>query len=242
MARHQDKAVRIAAISAVLLGTVAGQVPGCPEEPSPPVVLAPPVSPEEERAFYALGVMLARNVNVYGLSEVELGLVQRGMGDALAQRKLLADPDELGPRLVELAQARQQARMEQEKSRSKAYLDKAAAMPGAEKLPSGVIILEHERGKGDIPQSTDLVKVRFRGTLTDGTEFENTEARGQPAVLALNNVIRCWLDVLGRMRAGARARVVCPAETAYGERGHPPRIPGGAALILEVTLLDVVRR
>jgi FKBP-type peptidyl-prolyl cis-trans isomerase FkpA len=120
-----------------------------------------------------------------------------------------------------------------------AFLDKAAAEPGAVRTPSGLVYRELRPGNGPSPRATDVVTVHYRGTLTDGTEFDSSYKRNQPAQFPLSQVIPCWTEGVQRMKVGGKAQLVCPAEIAYGERGSPPVIPGGATLVFEIELLGV---
>jgi len=83
------------------------------------------------------------------------------------------------------------------------------------------------------------VKVHYHGTLRDGEVFDSSVERCEPTTFPLNRVIPCWTEGVGLMKPGGKARLVCPSETAYGERGSPPRIPGGAALVFEVELIGI---
>ncbi|HTS75059.1 MAG TPA: FKBP-type peptidyl-prolyl cis-trans isomerase [Bryobacteraceae bacterium] len=118
-------------------------------------------------------------------------------------------------------------------------LDKAAAEPGAVRTPSGLVYRELTAGTGASPNATDVVTVNYRGTLTDGTEFDSSYKRNQPAQFPLNRVIPCWTEGVQRMKMGGKSKLVCPANLAYGEQGSPPVIPGGATLIFEVELLGI---
>lgn len=122
---------------------------------------------------------------------------------------------------------------------SKAFLEKAAAQPGAVKTPSGLIYREIRPGSGGSPTATDLVTVNYRGTLVDGTEFDSSYKRNEPAQFPLNRVIPCWTEGVQRMKVGGKSELVCPASIAYGEQGSPPTIPGGATLVFEVELLRI---
>jgi FKBP-type peptidyl-prolyl cis-trans isomerase FkpA len=121
---------------------------------------------------------------------------------------------------------------------AQAYLDKAAAEPGAQKTASGLIYRELKPGTGASPKAWDTVKVHYRGTLTDGKEFDSSYD-GQPLEFPLDRVIRAWTEGVQMMKVGGKAQLVCPASLAYGERGAPPDIPGGATLIFEVELLGI---
>jgi FKBP-type peptidyl-prolyl cis-trans isomerase FkpA len=116
---------------------------------------------------------------------------------------------------------------------------KAAAEPGAVKTSSGLIYSELKPGTGASPRATQTVKVNYRGTLIDGTEFDSSYKRNMPIEFPLNQVIPCWTEGVQRMKVGGKSKLVCPASIAYGERGSPPVIPGGATLVFEVELLGI---
>ena len=94
-------------------------------------------------------------------------------------------------------------------------------------------------GKGASPSATDTVKVHYRGTLTDGKEFDSSIARGEPVEFKLNEVIPCWTEGVQTMKVGEKAQLVCPSDIAYRDQGRPPVIPGGATLVFEVELLGI---
>jgi FKBP-type peptidyl-prolyl cis-trans isomerase FkpA len=121
----------------------------------------------------------------------------------------------------------------------KAYLDKAAAQPGAVRTASGLVYRELRAGSGGSPNPSDAVTVNYRGTLVDGTEFDSSYKRNEPAQFPLNQVIPCWTEGVQKMKVGGKAELVCPASIAYGDAGSPPTIPGGATLIFEVELLRI---
>jgi FKBP-type peptidyl-prolyl cis-trans isomerase FkpA/FKBP-type peptidyl-prolyl cis-trans isomerase FklB len=145
------------------------------------------------------------------------------------------------PKLQQLAQARMAVVADKEKKSGSAFLVKAAAEPGAKKTASGAIVTTLKEGKGPSPKATDTVKVHYQGTLLDGTVFDSSVQRGQPATFPLGNVIKCWTEGMQEIKVGGKARLVCPANIAYGDRGSPPTIKPGATLIFEVELLEIVK-
>jgi FKBP-type peptidyl-prolyl cis-trans isomerase FkpA len=198
---------------------------------------APQATPElqtdEQKTIYALGVTLGQSVTSLALTPEEVMVLQRGLADALAGTAPAVDPKEQGPKIQTLAKARL-AQL------SAATLERAAKEPGAVKLPSGVIYRELKAGTGKSPRAIDTVKVQYRGTLVDGTEFDSSYARGMPAEFPLNGVIPCWTQGVQKMKVGTKAKLTCPGNTAYGER--PPtgsRIPPNAVLTFDVELVDV---
>ena len=117
----------------------------------------------------------------------------------------------------------------------------AASAPAAatETLPSGVVVKHTQVGKGASPAATDTVQVHYRGTLTDGTEFDSSYKRNQPASFPLASVIPCWTQGLQKMKVGGKATLTCPPATAYGSRGAAGAVPPNATLNFDVELLAV---
>jgi len=121
------------------------------------------------------------------------------------------------------------------------YGTAAFAATETETLASGVIITHTVLGAGAMPTAADRVKVHYRGTLLDGTEFDSSYKRNQPAVFPLSQVIRCWTQGLQKMKVGGKAKLTCPAVTAYGDRGAGGMVPPNATLNFEVELLAIER-
>mgnify|MGYP000116597129 CR=1 FL=1 len=110
-----------------------------------------------------------------------------------------------------------------------------------ETLASGVVITHTVVGNGPMPTAADRVKVHYRGTLLDGTEFDSSYKRNEPAVFPLGMVIRCWTQGLQKIKVGGKAKLTCPAATAYGERGAGALVPPNATLNFDVELLAIER-
>lgn len=200
---------------------------------------APELKTDDDKTFYALGLFISKNVGVFNLSPAELEVVKAGFSDGVTGKTPKVDVETWGPKLQMLAQARAAATAVQEKKAGEAFAAKAAAEPGAKKLPGGTILKELKAGTGASPKAIDTVKVHYTGTLTDGTVFDSSVKRGQPAEFALNRVIKCWTEGVQAMKAGGKAKLVCPADIAYGDAGSPPAIKPGATLVFDVELLEV---
>jgi len=114
-----------------------------------------------------------------------------------------------------------------------------AETPRTETLPSGVIIEHLKEGTGANPTVNDTVVAHYRGTLADGKEFDSSYKRGEPAAFPLTRVVPCWTQGMQKIRVGGKARLTCPSATAYGDRGYPGLIPGGAVLTFEVELVSI---
>ncbi|MBN1209806.1 MAG: FKBP-type peptidyl-prolyl cis-trans isomerase [Myxococcaceae bacterium] len=196
---------------------------------------------EDQKTLYALGLSMGRSISVFGLTPEELEFVKAGLTAQVKGEKPAVEIEQYGPKIQALAMSRQAAKSAGEKEKGKAFLENAAKEQGAVKTESGMVYKETQPGTGESPKATDLVKVHYRGTLIDGKEFDSSFKRGEPAQFPLNGVIRCWTEGVQKMKVGGKARLVCPAELAYGERGAPPDIPGGATLVFEVELIEIVQ-
>ncbi|MGH7897387.1 MAG: FKBP-type peptidyl-prolyl cis-trans isomerase [Candidatus Binatia bacterium] len=196
---------------------------------------------DTQKAVYALGLSIARSLSVFNLSENELKLLEEGLADGVLGRTPKVELEVAGPKIQELAKARTAATAEQEKKAADEFLKKAAAEKGAVKSDSGVIFTEVTKGSGPSPTADNTVKVNYKGTLRDGTVFDSSYDRKTPVTFALKQVIPCWTEGLQKMHVGGKGKLVCPSSVAYGDRGAPPHIKPGAALVFDVELLEIVQ-
>lgn len=118
----------------------------------------------------------------------------------------------------------------------------AAKEPGAVVTPSGLVYRSLKDGKGASPVASDKVKVHYRGVLANGTEFDSSYKRQEPAEFPLAGVIPCWTEGVQKMKVGGKARLTCPASIAYGSRGAGGLIPPDATLQFEIELLGVTKQ
>ena len=230
-------------VGALLLGVtvVAG---GCQKkEAAPPAAASPAALSEDEKAVLALGAAIgqqaAQSVKALNLSPAELELLKKGLSASLAGEKPQYDIQQYGPKLQARAEAQAATAAAGEKQKSAAFRDGAAAEAGAVKTASGLVFKTITPGSGASPKATDTVSVHYHGTLPGGKVFDSSVQRGQPAEFQLNQVIPCWTEGVQRMRVGEKARLVCPSEIAYGDRGAGPDIGPGATLVFEVQLLAI---
>lgn len=193
---------------------------------------------DEQKTLYAIGLVMSRSLRQFDLSPAEIEIIKGALSDATAGKPAV-ELDEWGPKIQPLANERGARITAREKEASAAYLTKAAAGAGAVRTDSGIVYTELQVGTGASPTASDRVKVHYRGTLINGSEFDSSYARNEPAEFPLGGVIKCWTEGVQRMKVGGKARLVCPSDLAYGDGGNQA-IPGGAALIFEVELLEVV--
>jgi len=201
-----------------------------------------PFKTEEQKVLYTLGLVIGRNVAPFSLTLEDLKWVSMGFRDHVANEAPKADPNVYGPKIQELEQKRQALNAESEKKKAAAFLKQAAKEKGAQKLPSGLIYQELRPGTGPSPKDSDTVKAHYQGTLTDGTIFDSSYQRGSPTEFPVSGVIKCWIEGLQKMKVGGKSKLVCPSSIAYGDAGSPPAIPGGATLVFEVELMEIVKK
>ena len=200
--------------------------------------VAPPLTTDDQKTVYALGVSMYQSLQPFSLSPAELAIVKRAFSDAAAGKPAI-DIEPFQPKIGALRNARASIVAAKQKTASQAFLAKAATAPGAVKTDSGMIYRELRPGTGASPAATDTVKVNYRGTFTDGKEFDSSYKRNEPATFPLNKVIKCWTEGLQKMKVGGKANLVCPSDLAYGDGGRPS-IPGGSTLVFDVELLEII--
>lgn len=189
--------------------------------------------------LYALGTLLSQNLSTFRLTPDELKTVMAGLTDGVLGKPAKHSPDEYRSKVQQLAQTRLAAGADEERQKAKPFVEKMVKEKGAEKTESGLVYIPVKVGEGASPTAENKVKVHYTGTLIDGTVFDSSVERGQPASFPLGGVIKCWTEGLQKMKVGGKAKLICPSEIAYGERGSPPKIRPGATLVFEVELLEI---
>jgi FKBP-type peptidyl-prolyl cis-trans isomerase FkpA len=215
-----------------------GSLIACSRVTAPGAAAAPKLETEDQKTLYALGLLLGRNVEPFKLSAEERAIVAAGLNDAASGAKPQVDIETYGPKVNEMAEKRASAGADDAKKQGQEFADKVAQEKGATKTESGVVIRTITPGSGPSPTADDVVKVHYEGKLIDGTVFDSSIKRNEPAEFPLKGVVPCWTEALQKMKKGEKAQVVCPSAVAYGDRGAPPDIPPGATLSFEVELLD----
>ena len=198
----------------------------------------PALQTDQDKTLYALGLAIANNLQTFNLTAAEISIVQAGMSDALLGKEKKVDLQTYGPKIQDFGRQRMEASAEKEKEASVAFLEQMSKEKGAERTPSGLIYIPVSEGTGAVPKATDTVKVNYTGKLRDGTEFDSSVKRGEPAVFPLNSVIPCWTEGVQKMKVGGKAKLVCPSDIAYGNRGQGPIKPG-STLVFDVELMSI---
>jgi FKBP-type peptidyl-prolyl cis-trans isomerase FklB len=206
---------------------------------------APEMKDLKDKVSYSIGLKIGRDFKTQQV-EVNPELILKGMRDGLSDADPLLTEEQIKETMTTFQQemmAREQTRREQAAGRNlaegKKYQEEYAEQEGVVTLPSGLRYKVLAEGSGKQPAASDTVKVHYRGTLVDGTEFDSSYSRKQPAVFPVSRVIPGWTEALQLMKEGAKWQLVLPPELAYGEKGAGPHIGPNATLVFEVELLEV---
>lgn len=200
---------------------------------------------KKEKIGYSIGVDLGREMKDLSI-EIDADMVARGVKDAYEGKPQLSD-DEMRAVRVNLnkeAQNRRNEKMktlgEKNKIEGETFLKENAKKKGIVTLPSGLQYRVMKEGTGKTPDINDTVIVHYKGALLDGTEFDNSRTRNQPAEFVLGkNVLPGWNEALQKMKAGSRWLVVLPPKIAYGEKGPGGIVGPNAVLMFDIELLAV---
>jgi FKBP-type peptidyl-prolyl cis-trans isomerase FkpA len=206
------------------------------------------IKSDDEKVIYALGKNFGDRVKAYDLTSKEQKVLVTGIMDSLNNKEAKAEVANFGMEIAKFADKRSKAIAEKEKEDAKAYLEKMQKEEGAEVLKSGIVYKMVTEGTGATPAETDTVKVNYHGTLRDGVVFDSSTVKladsprePEPATFPLNRVIPCWTEAVQKIKVGGKAKITCPSDTAYGDRGAPPKIKPGAPLTFDVELLEIVK-
>jgi len=203
---------------------------------------------QKDKVSYAIGFSIGMNLKNQGF-DVDPAIIAKGIGDILTEQTPAMNETEARQALQqyqqELAQKRQAeqaALAAKNKEESAAWLANNAKKEGVITLESGLQYKVLTEGSGDeSPGLTDTVKVNYRGTLIDGTEFDSSYSRGQPGQFKVNGVIRGWTEALQKMKTGDKWQLFIPSDLAYGDRQQGANIPPGSTLIFETELLEIIK-
>ena len=188
---------------------------------------------------YSLGVLVAQNLKKQGLQDIDTEALARGVDDVLQDNDLEISLSNANQIVQQHMMEQQAAQYQQIIEKGKAFLAENAARPEVTKLPSGLQYEVLQEGTGAIPKATDRVTVHYTGKLLDGTVFDSSVERGEPATFGVTQVIQGWVEALQLMKEGAKWRLFIPYDLAYGERGAGSSIGPYETLVFDVELLKI---
>ena len=205
----------------------------------------PVLKSSKEKMSYIIGMDIGNNFKKQSI-DIDPDILLKGMKDALAGKKALLSEEEIRETTTAF---QKEMRVKQEeiakklgeknKKEGEAFLAENKKKEGVKTLPSGLQYKVIKAGKGKKPKSSDTVTVNYKGTLIDGTEFDSSYRRGQPATFLVSGVIKGWTEALQLMEEGSKWQLFVPPNLAYGDRGAGLTIGPNATLIFEVELISI---
>ncbi|MGF1693706.1 FKBP-type peptidyl-prolyl cis-trans isomerase [Photobacterium kagoshimensis] len=197
----------------------------------------------ETKASYGIGLQMGQQLAQSGLEGLNVAAIAKGIATSLTGDMPEIEVDDINNALRDLHSRAEEARAEQAKAAAadgEAFLKDNALREEVTVTESGLQFEVLVEGNGEIPTSDKQVRVHYHGQLTDGTVFDSSVTRGQPAEFPVTGVIAGWVEALQMMPVGSKWKLYIPQNLAYGERGAGAAIPPYAALVFEVELLDIL--
>ncbi len=198
----------------------------------------------EQKAAYAIGINFVNSLKMQGVNLDKASLMQ-GIEDALSGKLILSQSEmqtalnDFKAQLLAQQELVQKTQLSQNKQQGAAFLAKNKKQPGVITLPSGLQYKIIKQGSGPTPKLSDKVTTHYRGTLIDGTEFDSSYSRNQPATFPVNGVIKGWTEALQLMHKGDKWQLFIPSSLAYGDRAVGDKIKPGSTLIFDIELLNI---
>ncbi|MEJ7739149.1 MAG: FKBP-type peptidyl-prolyl cis-trans isomerase [Chitinophagaceae bacterium] len=212
------------------------------QKPKTPVKPQPVMKTSLDSLSYALGLSLAQFYKQQGLKSVNTVLVSKAINDAMKGTKVLLNEEQMNMSITNYMQKMKQEKSSGNKKAGEAFLAANKIKPAVVSLPSGLQYLIIKEGSGPKPTISDTVKCHYHGMLTDGTVFDSSVDRGQPAEFPVGGVIKGWVEALPLMPVGSKWKLFIPADLAYGDNQAGPKIGPGSTLIFDVELLEIVKK
>lgn len=195
---------------------------------------------EMEKVSYGFGVNIAQNMKQQGMSEINADLLSKGVSDYLAGNKLEIPEDQIQEILQTYFKELQEKQFKGNITKGKEFLENNAKRDGVTTLNSGLQYEVITEGSGAKPKETDKVTTHYHGTLIDGTVFDSSVDRGEPATFPVNGVIKGWVESLQLMNPGSKWRIYVPEDLAYGANPHPGGpIEPYSTLIFDIELISI---
>lgn len=193
---------------------------------------------ERNKMLYSLGFLLGDNLKRQLIldNEDDYKALSQGMRDSLLNKKSQTDLDKYKPAIIQKYKDDAALITAKREAAQKEYLENFKKEKGVKTLDNGAMIKLSRAGKGKAPKADATVKVHYTGTLIDGTKFDSSRDREEAFETRLTDVIPCWTKALQQMKPGSRAKVVCPADTAYGNR-PVGQIPANSVLVFDIEML-----
>jgi FKBP-type peptidyl-prolyl cis-trans isomerase len=191
---------------------------------------------------YAMGVQTAEYYKSQGAENINPAMVKKAYDDVYNNKTLLISPELCNMTIQNKLHEFMMQKTNAEKATGAKFLEENKKKPGVITLPSGLQYEIITKGTGPVPKATDTIKANYIGSLIDGQEFDNSYKRGEALTIPVGRVIRGWTEALQLMPVGSKWKLYIPSDLGYGDQGAGGTIPGGAALVFTIELLDIVNK
>jgi|SRR5690606_37824747 FKBP-type peptidyl-prolyl cis-trans isomerase FklB len=193
-----------------------------------------------DKLSYALGMSMASNLMNSGLKQLDVESFVKAFTDIMNNTTPSMSPREANQVIQDYFTSIQDEMLRKNLDAGRAFLEENAKKEQVVSLPSGLQYEVLVEGTGEKPKASDKVKCHYHGSLIDGTVFDSSVERGQPAVFGVNQVIKGWVEALQLMSVGSKWRLFIPSNLAYGEQGAGGSIEPNSTLVFDVELLEIV--
>lgn len=228
------------ALTALVAGCATNRPAAVPPQTPPPAPVVFALQNGIDSFSYALGLSIAKSLQQDGITNVNEAAAARAMRAVFQKDSLLLTDEQMATTLREKLQQFAAEKVNAQKAAGEKFFAENKSKPGVVALPSGMQYRIITQGSGPMPKLNDQVRVHYTGRLVNGEIFDSSVKRGEPATFGLTGVIKGWTDILQMMPKGSKWEVFIPSDLAYGDAGRGSTIPGGAPLIFEMELLDIL--
>lgn len=210
------------------------------KKPAPKVVKPAAVLTSTDSLCYSIGIQVADFYKNQGVKNMNSAMIKKAFDDIYNEKTLLISQEQANMTIQQKLQQYMSSKTNAEKEQGIKFLEANKNRPEVVTLPSGLQYEILTKGTGPVPKATDTVKANYIGSLIDGKEFDNSYKRGQPLEIPVSGVIQGWVEALQLMPVGSKWKLFIPSDLGYGDRGAGGAIPGGAALVFTIELLEIV--
>lgn len=193
----------------------------------------------KEQVSYSLGLNIALSIKEQGFEDIDLNFLSQAIADVYGKQSLQIDPNQAGQILDQYFNEMQNKKFQKNVEEGQKFLKDNSTKEGVVTLKSGLLYKVLKEGSGPKPKATDKVTTHYHGTLIDGTVFDSSVERGQPATFPVNGVIPGWVEALQLMGTGSKWRLYVPSDLAYGNRAVSEKIGPNSTLIFDVELISI---
>lgn len=209
---------------------------------APAATSVKPLKTNNDSLSYAFGISLGGFLKSQGVKSINFALLNKAIDQTFKNSTTYLDNNQANEVIKNFSENKSKMNLSVEKEKGRRFLEENKKRAGVKETATGLQYEVLVEGKGAVPTAADTVSAHYKGALTNGKEFDNSYTRGQPLQIPVSGVIPGWTEALKMMPVGSKWRLYIPSSLGYGDYGAGGEIPGGATLIFDVELLDIVNK